>query len=267
MIINTKKSQVTLFIIIAIFIVVTILFYFLAVKNKNIFQQDVSFTQPEEYIKKCARDAASNATNLLFDTGGFLNPQNYILFESKKVSFICYTRTYYESCVMQTPLYINHLEEEIKSFTLPRVKTCLYDLKQEYERRGYDITYDTNPELIITLKPNKVDIDIKMNSGIVITKEDEVKRYENFKSSFNSPLYHLADLALEIASQEAKYCSFSTLGYSLFYPDTEVSVTPSSRTLDNPERIERGKIYTIKDRYTGKKLYFAIRSCEIPAGI
>ena len=258
-----KKAQLTLFVIIAIFIVAIILFYFLVIRNKSIVSPEVSFTQPEEYIKKCVRDAASNATGLLYDTGGYLNPKNYILYDNKKVVYLCYTRTYYESCTVQEPLYIQHLQDEIDSYTTPRVKACFQYLKQEYEKRGYEVTVDDNPEVIITLKPNKVDIEVKMdiNNELVIKKGEEVKRYENFKTSFNAPIYNLANIAIEIFSQEAKYCHFSTLGFSLFYPDIEIAVNTVGIG------IQKGKVYTIIDRYTGKKLYFAIRSCEIPPGV
>jgi len=258
-----RKAQLTLFVIIAIFIVAIILFYFIVIKNKSIVSPEVSFTQPEEYIKKCVRDAASNATSLLYDTGGYLNPQNYILYDNKKVVYLCYTRSYYESCTVQEPLYIQHLQDEIDSYTTPRVKACFQYLKTEYEKRGYEVTMDDNPKVIITLKPNKVDVEVKMgiNNELVIKKGDEVKRYENFKTSFTAPIYNLANTAIEIFSQEAKYCHFSTLGFSLFYPDTEVTSESVGTGL------QRGKVYTITDRYTGKKLYFAIRSCIIPAGL
>jgi hypothetical protein len=258
-----KHSQTTLFVIIAVFIVAAALLYFVVIKNKTLFKEGVSFTQPEEYIKKCASDSAKNATELMYDTGGYLNPTNYVLYDNNKVVYLCFTRTYYESCVMQEPLYVNHLQDEIKSYITPKIKDCFYNLRQEYEKRGYEVTMDSNPEIIVTLKPNKIDIDVKMNTdgGLVIKKGDETKRYEKFKTAFSSPLYDLANLALEISSQEAKYCHFSTLGFSLFYPDTEVSVNPSGTGT------QRGKVYIITDKSTGKKLYFAIRSCEIPPGV
>jgi len=261
--IKSKKAQLTIFVIVAVLIVAIALFYFFVIKNKSIIKQEILFKNPEAYIEKCARDAASNATNLLYDTGGYLNPKNFILYDNKKVVYLCYTRTYYTPCIVQEPLYIQHLQDEIDSYTTPRVKACFQYLKQEYEKRGYEVTMDDNPDVIITLKPNKVDINIKMdiNNELVIKKGDEVKRYEEFKTAFNSPIYNLANLAIEIFSQEAKYCHFSVLGYSLFYPDTKITVNTVGTGL------QRGRVYTITDKYTNKKLYFAVRSCEIPPGV
>ncbi|MEM3405687.1 MAG: hypothetical protein QW117_01800 [Candidatus Pacearchaeota archaeon] len=261
-----NKSQTTLFVIVSILIVSTILLFFFITRGKTILKPEISYIEPEEYIKKCAKDSVTDAINILLDQGGNLNPKNYLIFENKKVSFLCYNRNYYSSCIIQYPLLVNHIENEIIDYSLPKIKDCLYNLSKNYKERGYEIDYD-QPKLEIKLKPNKVDINILFQKGLIISKEDSLKKYDEIKTYISSPIYDLADLALEIASQEAKYCYFSVLGYSLLYQRIEVKVTPSLRTLNNPERIERGKIYILKDIYSGKKFYFAVRGCEIPPGI
>ena len=89
-------------------------------------------------------------------------------------------------------------------------------------------------------------------------KNGQTMKYNEFNADIKSPLYNLAKIAIEIASQQAKFCYFEYVGYMILYPRYSIDVFAMS---------DSTKIYSIEDRESGKKLNIAIRSCAIPPGI
>lgn len=257
---RNRRGQVTIWVIVAILIVVIIVGYFLITNKISIIKPQSNYLNPEEYIDKCAKDSVGNVTSILLAQGGYISPTNYMTYNNKKVQFLCYTRDYYSACIMQEPLYIQHVEKEIKSYVEPQITACFGKLEEEYTKRNYNFQMLNNePEITIELKPRDVEISIK--NKIVISKENsETRTYENFKTRINEPIYDLFKMGLEIANQEAKYCTFNNLGVMIFYPNYIIE------TKFVGEGIGSGKLYTIKDKITNKQLNVAIRSCAIPAG-
>ncbi len=254
--IKSKHSQITPFIIIAVLLAAAILLVFLALRQRSIsIQQQLN---PESNIEGCTKDAAEEAVNIMLPQGGYINPENYILHQNNKVAYLCFNKGYYYPCVNQEPVYLAHLEEEITSYVKPKIEECFSSLKQELEKKGYSV--DAGVLKIETLVlPNRIEVEI--DKRFETTKNQETKKYDKFKIRKISPLFELANVAREIANQEAKYCNFEYLGYMLFYPKFDISKQAVGQGLT------ASKIYTIGDRSTGKKLNIAIRSCAIPAGL
>ncbi|HLC52957.1 MAG TPA: hypothetical protein VJK03_00280, partial [Candidatus Nanoarchaeia archaeon] len=65
-------------------------------------------------------------------------------------------------------------------------------------------------------------------------------------------------VAIEISSQEAKYCYFEYVGYMILHPEFDIQKTALS---------DSTKIYTIKDIRTEEVMRIATRSCAIPPGV
>lgn len=250
-----KKGQVTIFIIVAIIIIALIMLFFL-VKSKGgmpFFQQ--SMPNPYEYMEKCVKDNVNEAINLMLPQGGYLSPEHYTNYKDNKVEYLCYTKEYYKPCINQNPLLIEHLKKEIKRYSEGKIKDCFYALENEYKKRNYNVetgsmTFD------IELEPNQAIANIKKK--IEIKKNEETRKFDNFKFKINSPIYDFGIISEEIANQEAKFCYFEYLGYSLLYPSFKI----------NKDEINSDtKIYTIEEKASKKKMTIAIRSCAFPAGI
>lgn len=251
-----KKSQVTIFIIIALIIIVSIILLFLVFRKPTI--NIIDEYEPNAYIEKCMTDYSQEAIDIMLPQGGYLNPTNYKLFENNKVAYLCYQKNFYLTCINQEPMYIEHLNDEIKTYIQLKVDACFNQLKTELEKRGYDIEM-SNLQIDVQLKPKKVEV--TSNRIFNLEKNGETRKFERFRASFSSPLYDLAILAQEIANQEAKYCNFEYLGFMLLYPSYSIDKKSVGGQLD------ASKIYKIEDRRTGKKLNIAIRSCAMPAGL
>ena len=249
------KAQITIFVIIAILFVALILLLFFAKREKLMEVINPSMPDINADIEKCSTEAAKNAIDIMLPQGGYLQPENYKLYKDNKVQYLCYTTLYYYPCINQNPLYIQHLESEILSYIKPRIDDCFYALRQEYEKKKYSVEMSSS-NIQVNLNPKIVEINIEKK--IKISKKDETREFDKFAFKLNSPIYDLAIIAQEIANQEAKFCYFEYLGFSLLYPQFIIEKTDINSDT---------KIYEIKDKVSGKKLIFAVRSCAFPAGM
>lgn len=214
-----NRGQVTIFIIVAIVLVGGILLFFLLYQRAKISFLQPKMPNPQEYMEKCAKDAASQAVDIVLSQGGYLNPENYKLYQNNRVAYLCYTTLFYRTCIIQEPVYIKHLEQEITNYTIPKLEKCFSNLKTDLEGKQYSV--DMSNMQVSTELSNRI---VKINTEriLIIGKNGEEKRFEIFKAALNSPLYNLALVAIEIANQEAKYCNFEYVGYMLFYPSYNI---------------------------------------------
>lgn len=253
--VESRKAQITIFIIIALLLIAGIVLYFLLLRKPEV--NPVQYANPAAFMDSCIKDYTQEAVNIMLPQGGYTEPKNYKLYEDNKVAYLCYTSKYYSACTNQEPLYIMHLEDEINSYIKPKIQECFSLLRQDLEKRGYSIE-EKGLETTVSLEPKRVKVSMK--KYIKLSKGNEVQEFDEFDSSLQSPLYDLGIIAQEIASQEARFCDFEYLGYMMLHKeyDIEKKAVGSGETAS--------KIYIIGDRASGKKLYIAIRSCAIPPG-
>ncbi len=214
----------------------------------------------QEFIGKCASDAASDAVNIMLPQGGYLAPRNFREYgenpdDSSKIAYLCYNENYYLPCIKQEPSYIEHLEDETEEYITPIINDCFLQLKQSYIDSGYDVDLNPQMNLEVNLKPKRVEINI--TRFFKIQKGAEVTKLDKFDSLLPSPIYDFGRIAEEITNQEAEFCNFETGGYSLLYPDFDVRVSKLSDGI---------KIYRINETFSAKELKFAVRSCVLAAG-
>ena len=248
-----KKSQVTIFIIIAITIVLAILFIFFF--RRPITVDIVDKANPASYIESCTEDAVKSSINILEEQGGDIQLKNSVMYNDTNISYLCYTPRYYEQCMNQRPLLIEHAQQEMKKYLEPKIQMCFNNMRSAFEKR-YDVEVDEPLGLEINLISKQVNI--KISKHVAITKENKGSSYDDFYYEVASPIYNILKIAMEISNQESQYCSFDTLGYMLLYPDYDIS---KFKTGDSDT------IYMIKEKNTDETFKFAVRSCVMPPGI
>jgi len=248
-----RRGQVTIFIIIGIIIVAGIIVLFLF--GGGVKTGVSAAENPQAYIEQCVQDAVSEAVEIMLPQAGYLEPENYHLYQNHNVGFLCYNANYYETCVNQEPMYIQHLKGEIFDYINPLVENCFDGLREEMERKHYNVNVG-DMSLDIELKEGAVDV--RIDRLVEFSKGDESRKHERFDVRFVSPLYDLGVVAFEIVNQEARFCHFEYLGYSLLYPQFNIGKTDIDGEV---------KIYIIEDAVSGIKMLIAIRSCALPAGI
>ncbi len=242
-----------LWVIIAVVLVAAIILFFLVDLDPTIVRgADVN---PSGFVEKCARESTLEGVDILLPRGGFISEQFGKMHNNVNVSYLCYNRGNYEPCISQHPAYLSEIEEEIEEYVFPRVELCFNDLRAEIERQRGDVQMGPL-SLNVDLGPDRIYLEV--NRDLRIEKNGAVQSFDGFDFEVISPLYNLANVAMEIASNEAKYCYFEYVGYMVLYPRFGIERFVAD---------DSSEIYSIEDKKTGKVLDVAIRGCAIPAGI
>lgn len=252
--IKNKRGQVAIWIIIAIvFVALIALIFVIRQKGTNVsVSEDYN---PKAYIDRCVRDIVNKEVDVLLPRGGFENPKNSVSYYNVSVTYLCKETGYFRPCINQHPLYLEEIKKELYDTTYSDIDSCFDELIEVLEKRGQKIT-SGGTIVGFSLAPQRIIVSI--NKEMQIQSRGGSESISNFDVIVQSPLYNLADIASEIASQEAAYCYFEYAGYSILYPKFEVRKT----TLSDSTRI-----YRVRDVASQKELTMAIRGCAIPAGI
>ncbi len=252
---KNRKAQLTIFIIIALIIIVAIILIFVIWRKPTI---EISpETDPKTYIEICTKDATKQAIEILSAQGGDIEPEGIVMYQGKEIVYLCYNTNYYNPCINQRPMLIEHIKQEITDYIEPKVQECFTSLKSELEKRNYvvDMGSMENKDITTELQTRKVIVTV--NRNFQITKNEETRKFDEFKAQIIDPIYDLAEIGTEIASQEAKYCYFNVNGFNSNYPKFEV----------RKDMIDDSKIYIVKERASNKEFKFATRGCVMPAGL
>lgn len=247
---RNKRGQIAIWIILAVVLFASILIYF-AFQNKALLTGKEEF-EPTSYITKCAREVVNEAADKMMPQGGFIEPINYKMYKDIKVSYLCQANGFYTSCINLHPMLINEIKTQIADYANPVIEKCFNDMKKEAEKSGKTIELE-EMNLAISLAPERIYADISRKTTI---KEGEtIRTIEKYDVEAVNPAYDLANTAIDIANNEAKYCYFEYLGYMVLRDVTIEKFVMSDAT----------KIYSITDRMSGKMMNIAIRSCVMPA--
>lgn len=251
---HAKKGQVTLFVIIALLIValgvVIYLFYPQISSGLGAIRQD-----PNSFIQNCVQDDIKSAVKNISLQGGNLNPKFYVLNNDERISYLCYTENYYQTCIVQQPLLVQHIESEIKNGIQNKVKACFDELKTTFEQRGYTVSMRPG-DIGVEIVPNK--ITSTFNYSVTLTRT-QTQKYNSFNVVLNNNLYELLNIANSIIDWESKYGDAETTVYMDVYHDLKVEkVSPASEF--------GSRIYILTNRDTGDEFQFASRSVVYPPG-
>ena len=250
---ENNKGQIAVWVIIAMVIVAAIGAIFLLSDNGIIIKPDSA--DPRALVEQCARTAVQEAVDIMLPQGGFIEPENYKVYNGIKVAYLCQNLGYFRTCINQHPLFLSEMREEILNYTKPRVEQCFQTMKTEYEKRNYEVDMK-DMQINLSYGTGKVFLD--MQRKITLSKQGETRNFESFNVEMANPIYDIGKVAQQIADQESKYCYFEYVGYILLYPKYSISKFAFS---------DSTKIYTIKDIQSKKEMNIAIRSCAIPPGL
>lgn len=245
-----KKGQVTIFIIVAIVIVLVVLAVFLYPRISITGAQEFS---PNNYLKSCMEPGVKESAVLLGKNAGYSNPEGFIVNNGEKIKYLCYTNKYYEQCVVQQPMIRENFEKELQGMINSKAQGCIKSLKAEYESRGYGVSAG-GAESSVSIVPGKIKINIR--APITITKE-ESKTFREFDIDYESNMYDLIMIAMSIVDYETTYGDSETTVYMQYYPDLKIE----KETLSDGSRI-----YRITNVITDERFVFATRSVAWPPG-
>jgi hypothetical protein len=256
--IRIRKAQATMWIILAIIILALIIFllYFRSERPPEITPPGDSVNE-RTFMERCVEDSVNEAVSIMLPRGGFVNPENFRMYNETPVAYLCENKGYYDPCIQQHPMLIKEMEQEIDRYITPMVRDCFVELVQESADNDVEVISGVSPaEVYVNLRQDSVLIEI--DKSLTFIEKDETREVKSFDFVVDNSAYNLATVALEIAAQEATYCYFEYIGFNAFYPRYKIRPFGISDSVI---------IYQIEDSISKQEMRIAIRSCAIPAGI
>lgn len=253
MIFKNKKGQVTIFVILALVIIVLgVAIYFLVPKIQS--NSNAAMQNPETYFQNCVQKTLQNdATNISLQ-GGSLNPSPSYTYLGQKISYLCYSNEYYTPCVIQQALLIPNIEKQLDEAVGSKANECFNEMQSTYKKEGYQVSMNSGSSSVDLIKDKVIFIS---NTSLTLTK-GSTSQYNSFQVSVNNNLYELASLANTIVAWEQNYGGSIPLYFDMEYP-----------TFRFTKKLQDGwtEVYSIEDNSTGDVFQFATRSLAQPAGI
>ena len=244
---SDNAGQMTIFIIVAIILVVAIALVFLF--RSGIVGDVFTKTEknPESVFRTCIEDEVYLAIENIEHRGGYLNDKKYIHFsfieegEYYDIAYLCYTGVYNKKCTNIAPFLILDMEKQIKDSLDDEVYFCLGKLKDNLENQAYAVEgnfedYDFNVDLI----RNKIILNIGID--ITLTKSGETTTSKDFKIIFPTEIYNFADIAVKIANDEASDGDSDFKNYIDYSKDMDIDLFTTTESFS--------KIYTIQNTQT-----------------
>jgi len=247
---ESKRSQLAIFIILAVLILIVLILLFLRGGDIRTLFLGKS---PVEKIQDCVKEPLEKGIEMVSKQGGAIEPENYFLYEDNKVDYICYTEESFQKCVMQKPLLKNDIEEDLKVYIEPKVKGCVDSVVSSLSRKGE--VSSSEPNISVELVPGSAVVDVEINLKII--SGDGTQTYKNIKTTKSSSLYKFVMITSSIANLEAEYGDSEILSYMLNNKWLKV------------EKIKQGddtRIYILTNRESNEQFMFAMKSIPIPPG-
>jgi len=247
-----KKGQVTMFVIIAIVIVVGgILVYQFAPGIKGYLSKT---TNPNTFMQDCLENDLINSTETISLNGGSISPENSYKFEDSSVSYLCYTNEYNKYCANQVPDLNLHIEKELSKNLQSKINSCFNDLNDDFTKRGYEVRIKRGKDEI-KIMPN--DAEIISNTQVSLAKGDSIINTEKIRVVYNNNIYQLLGIARSIVEFESNVGDVETMDYMLLYRGIKV---------EKLKQTDGTKIYILTNKKTGDKFQFASRSLVLSPG-
>lgn len=249
-----KKGQLTIFIIIAVILVVAVAIIFTVTKKPADYISPKE--NPKGYIQKCARDAANDAQNLIIPKGGFANVSiaNSVRFNDQDVIFMCYTPSYLQLCNNKHPLLNIEIQKEIKTIIEPKINKCFEDVRVNFANNNYK---EEALLLNVIILPNQVYLN--MTKKITYSQNDQTATLNNFDTKINSPLYDFISITNKIVNEETDCdCESQTCNADL----AQLNRYNRNYEITKPAYGGNGQeVYSIKEILSGKIFNLAVRNC------
>lgn len=200
---HKKRGQVTIFIILAILIVVAVVAFFM-LKQSSVSNLSKELEPAYDYYLSCLNEHARQGASLLGEQGGYIYPQDlefvpgssYRPFSSQLDFFgqpVPYWMYVSGNNILTTKKPTKRMmEEDLEKYILENADNCNF---KNYYSQGYDISI--NPDKV-TVKINEEDIEVVVFAPIEMSVEDQLGEVSKHKFSIKSKIGKFYDLASKV---------------------------------------------------------------------
>ena len=186
-----KRGQLTLFIIIGIVIIASIL-TLLFVYNPSFLDSFRPIVVPDTF-EYCVKQGVDGIVDDLALTAGFTGSYFNKTYQGVAVPYACYTEEYYKPCVVQVPF----LEEEFKDSFLvlaeEEIENCFNDYVEEFTRQGYAVSAG---EIEVELELQMDKLDVAISAPLVISDGNATTTLEDYTLEIPTEIYNVLMLAI-----------------------------------------------------------------------
>lgn len=247
----SKRGQVAIFVIVAIVIVAVVAALFF-VPQTRVLLQGSQTQDPGAFMRSCMQKEFKAQVDSITSHGGSLNPSPSVLYQGEQVQYLCYTTENYIPCIVQVPLLVEHVQQQIHDGLVPTVADCKQQLVSEFQRRGYTVSSGAG-DFNVSIIPGRISIDFF--EPLTLTKETS-QTFRSFSAAQTSHLYDLLSIATSIVDFESTLGDSETTLYIQYYPNLKI----------DKQRRDGDTIYTLSDAETKEEFRFATRSLVWPPG-
>lgn len=252
---NNKRGQVTVFIIIAIVIVVlAMIIYSFYPQIKARFSFDSE--NPESYIQNCVEEEFNLLVDKISRQGGSLEPEFFYLYKGEKLNYLCYTEENYQLCNVQKPFLREDIEEELNNAIKPKVDECFDSLREKYISKGFSVELKKG-DIKTELLPGRVFSTFHAYE-LSVNKGEDSNRYNSFNIFLNNNLYELVSIATNMVKWETTIGEADIYNYNLLY---------NGMKFEKFEQSDGTKVYILTNKGQENKFQFASRSLAFPPGL
>ena len=191
-----KNAQITLIMLVGIFIVMTaaLVFYFVYyLENKNpiaplVFERD----SIENYINQCVKKTAENGLKLLGVQGGFITLQDYLQAQNAGISYL-YDK---ESKVPS----IGQIQDELSAYVDSNLDSCFKKF-DDFKKQGWDVEQGN---IHSKTTANERDVTFDINFPLKVSNKGYTLSFEKFLVLLNVRLKYIHQLASYIVDFNIK---------------------------------------------------------------
>jgi len=248
LLLKSKRSQITIFIILAILLVVAIILIFMLYEGPLSGGGAKSSKEPAQYISQCVEGHVNDIAEILIENNGYSGEYFGIDYEYQDIPYLCYYSGNNDRCVPREPMLIEHLEKEIYDYVEPKIDECFEGMQEDLASQ--DIEFESDFELSVELISRRARIEIERE--VNAEGAGEPRTFRSFSAVSLTPLYDLATIIKEIIAQEIEFCDSDYL--NMMEANTWVDIEKDKTGNNNI-------IYTVIDLKTGDVWRFAIRGC------
>lgn len=234
-----KKGQVTIFVIIAIFIVVAGVGIYLFSSHSSNSSVPKEFSQVNTQFMNCLKQYTKSGISILESQGGYIkeptfSPGSIYMPFSSQLNFAGVEIPYWNyisgAGISKTQVpTIEDMQKALASYLDNQIKNCYMGNLQS---QGYSISYG-DPQTKVSISDKYVDVFMKMD--LHISKDNVSATISDHDLRMNSFLGNLYKDALDVYNQEQKNSFLENYSFdvlTLYAPFTGVELSCSPKTWD-----------------------------------
>ena len=231
-----KKGQVTIFIIVAIVIVVIGVLIF-AFYPKITSTTGFNVENPEIFLQDCVEDDLRSLVKDISSHGGVLSPTNPAFYDQTELQYLCHTPNYDKACSRYPAFLVDSFQQEVSEGIKLTIDNCFDSLEESYISRSYSTTLKKSLGKVETnILPNEIKLEL-LSYELTVAK-DSTEKYTSFNILLNSNLYELLGISSDILEDEVNFGEADK---------TQYMIENSHLKITGPEYSDGTNIYIVKD--------------------